>query len=357
MNIVSFAFAITGGFLWTFGLVGKRYGTQGAPLDKKSPWSAGCALLYCIGNLIAQLLLMLKDVQSCIAVVEDPEWKGRFFALIGCGICTGCGMALSFHTLSIAQEIGSSAIAALVMNGIYTAANPIVLSSVFGEGMVPMQWIGAGAVCLGVMLLEPGIRDICDLVKPAKQTFRPRSTWNLRPGIQENLLQQQLEQLEKGPSGPSRLVVLGCAVVTGLLWLSYTFGLAYGTPKVAPGLSFSESTMTLLAINIGLSVPAACWLSSEDAVLRSAVLQDALWQKRAPGVLLSGMLNSLGGTVGALALAMAEGGSNAITTTIENGSYVLGGSFLIAIIYQESLTPGQLCGCALVALGVLLLGL
>lgn len=342
MDATALIVAILGGVFWAFGLVGKRYVMEGAPDEVMIIWSAAICIPYilsgCAGPAV-QILLYRKD---CMAVMVDEEWRARLLGILCSGVLVGAGTLLALYTLTLAKENGSSAVAALVMNGVFTAATPLVLTFLFGEDTSMTQWFGIVCVCLGVLLLGPGVHDLFHCFSSHKKVI--------------HAMEQPLVEVDIS-SSTSEGAVMASSVLVGILWLGCPVGYAYGSTNLATKGSLAESALTAFLSMFGSSFPAVAMLLGASATKRAAVLGDAVWRSRLPGAILSGTVNGGGALLCVCALALSGGTDNALMTTIENGVYIVGGTLLIAMIYREKLSALQVCGSIVVVFGILLLGL
>eukprot|EP00913_Durusdinium_trenchii_P001444 g1337.t1 len=146
--------AAGGGFLWAFGVLGKRIGVEGATVETQTVRAAITIFVYTLTTACTPLLdLWHLGAKGWFETWNDPVWSSRVPLVIVCGVISGLGGLLG--TIAFAWSAGSdSALVSMIENGMYTMMSAIIIAIYFQEHPKIQAYFGFVLILLGVLLAQ-----------------------------------------------------------------------------------------------------------------------------------------------------------------------------------------------------------
>mmetsp|Transcript_69696 Transcript_69696/g.203982 ORF Transcript_69696/g.203982 Transcript_69696/m.203982 type:complete len:388 (+) Transcript_69696:105-1268(+) len=344
--------ALLGGMLWALGILGKRYGLEGVPCQQKVLWSAFTSLLFLLGTGVLPAVQLARS-GGLAPSLGDPAWLQRLPWVVAAGVISGIGSLLAMYALARAGQHASSALVAVVQNGVYTAATPLLITAEIGEAANMRQWLGIAAVCMGVPLMDPGLMKMLRPMPSAKhcpsgEGEASEACYGAAP----------LHKMRAGvAAGGGSSVAVVAAAAAGVFWAVGSLGRRYGVRGSPHELQTAQAGITHLVINYCSCVAPAVCLACGDYMKVWNMLCDSNFRRRALVVAGTSVICGIGGFL--ITIGLAETGPNggAAVSTIANGVYTVCGAAFIAAAYRERPAPAQWLGVALVVAGVSVVGL
>jgi drug/metabolite transporter (DMT)-like permease len=384
--------ALSGGFLWSFGLLGKRYGVDGVDPHLKAAWSAIICLFFSCGCLVAAMVdLFSGDPILRAAAFRDPEFRHRLPVVGVAGTAGGIAGVLAIYALALSDQSASSALVSVILNGVYTVSAPVALWAVFGEDTSACQWMGVAVVSTGVILMDSSILQVgrntlggVRRLKFAKSRLKV-GAWNekklqqqrrlpcgshlkeeinyvpyvqqfgsavLSAAADEVMESQKKVMLPKSTMASHATVFI--AVIAALLCNCSLIGKRYVMKAAPKELMKMESAFTLMVLCFGGIVSPLLYMvfpGNWRQVMEA--MAEPEWRRRLPLVALAGTISGLGSIMCIFSLGITK--HSALISTIQNGTCTVLGALLIALTYRETLSKSQIIGVSLVLAGIVLM--
>lgn len=353
--------SLTGGMLWALGMVGKRYGVEGAHPNQRAHLSALCSLIFLMSTLLLPGVELLSAGDLAIAGLKDSGWLHRLPMVVLAGMISGIGSLLSMYSLILACPSGSSALASVITNGTYTAGAPILLTCFFREEICLLHWLGIIAVCLGVPMMDPALSlPVCRSRRPSEETAKANTCFretlphygSTFTAPRHSGLLDKFQWELRGQGGVR--AALWMAAFSGLFWDIGILGRRYGMQSSPQHLNQIHAVLTLLVLNSSSCIaPMMCLMSMGSASL----LPDPNSRQRIPVVMITGAFAGLGGFLLTYSMSLAGRSGSAVVSTIANGVFTVFGALLIAAMYREKPTFTQFTGATVTVMGICMMGM
>mmetsp|Transcript_61605 Transcript_61605/g.199478 ORF Transcript_61605/g.199478 Transcript_61605/m.199478 type:complete len:388 (+) Transcript_61605:67-1230(+) len=380
--LIATALAGLGGFLWGFGILGKRLGVQGAQNHEKNIRATYTIFVYTLTTLIAPLIDFASTDRSLIKdTFTDEQWVRRIPVIIVCGLISGLGGVLG--TIAFAWSAGvSSALISMVENGMYTISGAVLIALQFREHPSPFQYLSAALIVGGILVAQISTGRPKRPLKQGSDELDSNSSGSDRSnpdtigsgesdesresssGSDANAEpvaiagRNRMDSLSSNASDSSiaptllrkRAVIF--AVLAGTCWGFGPVGKKYGVADAPDEVKHVRTTCTYLVyISATVWVPILKLLCS-NRELRSSAIKDRGFQWLLAGTMCCGIVSGLGGLISTLAFAHS-GGEGALVSVIENGVYTVSGALMITVLFKEIPTKRQIASACLVVVGLL----
>jgi len=363
-------YAVLGGVLWAIAPFGKRYGVEGTNEINRAALSACTFLMYALGMFSTVLISFLwMDAAKRRATFADAEWRGRVPWVLAGGFLNSLGGLAATYAYGLATP-NSSALISIVENGVYCISAAVLIVWVFHEEPSLLHVASAMLILAGTLLAEVADRNRDDAASsgsPGTPSGAAKQEPKVRPPGHD-IVVPSYGAVQEADAQTCREHCWSCscpavnaipvAVVAGLLWACGVLGKAYGAKGAPEGFEDARSVCTFFLYTIGTLLTVTTSVLCGLAAGRIHVSTNLDWlRRRAPGVVLCGLLSGLGGEIATYAFAIADANDSSIISVVENGVYTLFGALLIVAAYEERPSFWQAGGALLLLTGVILVSL
>lgn len=395
-TLVPLLLAASGGFLWAFGVLGKRLGVEGATNANRGVRAALTIFVYTLTTAITPLFNVWRlGSEGWHRTWNNPEWSSRLPLLIICGVVSGIGGLLG--TIAFAWAAGSSSgLISMIENGTYTMMSAIIIAIYFQEHPKTQAYFGFALIMLGVVLAQKSSTQRMEVQQEetsdgessvasaaaaaASVANRSRASSNGSGAIElgerkaERIGMGDCESLERSDTrmetsssdcddsfvAPTRFRVqaVALAVVAGTCWGFGPLGKKIGVHGSTDDQKAEWAACTYFAYMLSTTVVPLLRVICSDATERRESLSDASFRWLLLGTVVCGIISGCGGMLSTFAFAQEnEGYSGALISTVENGIYTVFGAVLITVLFKESLSKQQMISAACVTLAIVIFGL
>eukprot|EP00435_Cladocopium_sp_Y103_P032950 s1087_g8.t1 len=393
----------SGGFLWAFGVLGKRLGVEGATNANRGVRAAITIFVYTLTTAITPLVNVWRlGSEGWHRTWNNPEWSSRLPLLIICGVVSGIGGLLG--TIAFAWAAGSSSgLISMIENGTYTMMSAIIIAIYFQEHPKTQAYFGFVLIMLGVVLAQKSSTQRMEVQQEetsdgessvtsgaagsaergaaaASVSNRSRASSNSSVAIElgerkaERIGIGDCESLERPDTrmetsssdcddsmvAPTRFRVqaVALAVVAGTCWGFGPLGKKIGVHGSTDDQKAEWTACTYFVYMLSTTVVPLLRVICSDATERRESLQDSSFRWLLLGTVVCGIISGCGGMLSTFAFAQEnEGYSGALISTVENGIYTVFGAVLITVLFKESLSKQQMISAACVTLAIVIFGL
>ncbi|CAK8993768.1 unnamed protein product [Durusdinium trenchii] len=368
--------AAGGGFLWAFGVLGKRIGVEGATVETQTVRAAITIFVYTLTTACTPLLdLWHLGAKGWFETWNDPVWSSRVPLVIVCGVISGLGGLLG--TIAFAWSAGSdSALVSMIENGMYTMMSAIIIAIYFQEHPKIQAYFGFVLILLGVLLAQKSSSSKGKGENESdSEEHPPQFELELWEPKKLGKTEEEAEDLESSEAssstdarhercGASRFSAPSCFGRCGAVALAMCAGSCWGFGPLGKkiGVHGSEdhqrqawAACTYFVYMLStIFVPLLRVLTAHG---RREALEDSSFRCRLLGTVLCGLVSGFGGMLSTFAFAQEGYYSGALISTVENGIYTVFGAVLITVVFREKLSQRQLISALSVTLAIVIFGL
>eukprot|EP00434_Breviolum_minutum_P000495 symbB.v1.2.000429.t1/scaffold32.1/size405148/2 len=406
-TLVPLLIAASGGFLWAFGVLGKRVGVEGATNANRGVRAAITIFVYTLTTAITPLFNVWRlGLEGWQRTWNTPEWSSRLPLLMICGVISGIGGLLG--TIAFAWAAGSSSgLISMIENGTYTMMSAILIALYFHEHPKTQAYIGFVLIMLGVVLAQKSSTQRMEHVRQdesdneaeaeASESSGPVTASHGSNGLDNSgsaadnvSIQMSERSKEDGVSKQSvsiavsaelqrtssmatsssdcddsmvaptrfRFKAVALAVVAGTCWGFGPLGKKIGVHGSSKDQKEEWAACTYFVYMLSTCVVPLLRVMLSDATERRESLKDKSFRWLLLGTMLCGIISGVGGMLSTYAFAQEnEGYSGALISTVENGIYTVFGAVLITVVFKERLSGQQMGSALCVTLAIVIFGL
>ncbi|CAE7224562.1 unnamed protein product, partial [Symbiodinium necroappetens] len=347
--------AAAGGFLWAFGILGKRLGVEGASNATKAVRAAITIFVYTLTTVVSPSVdLFRMGSEGWSRTWSNPDWNHRLPWIFGCGLISGAGGLLG--TVAFAWSAGSSsALISMIENGTYTMSSALIIALYFREHLKPQTYIGFVFILAGVVLAQRSSRQrepvpLCDDTEESESD----------PEMMEKKVDGGMESEDDNSTvAPSslRMRAVFLSVAAGTCWGFGPLGKKIGVHGSSDAEQHEWTTCTYFVYMVATTVVPLGRVLASDSGSRRMVLRDRRFRYLLLGTMFCGLISGCGGLISTFAFSLEGYFSGALIATVENGVYTVFGALLIAVLFEEELGTQQLLSACSVVLAILIFGM
>jgi len=344
MNPFVVAVGISAGICWSAGVVGKRAAVGDVSLVKKDNEryiaTLALAVIYLLVACIPPCIMVVASAKDVGLVIASPEWRQHVPTVLLLGSCGGIGTMLSIQALDLGARVNMSSATAIIMNAVNTAGQPLVLALAFGglSSFKLVAWIWMFVTVCGAFLLDPSL-----------ETWLTSTDADERRALVGSHEQEQ-QTISASCLSQSTCAVL-LAVMAGLGWDVGGIGDRLAVLNVPEGQKTVWAALGQGLSCLGALIPVLAIIAYYRYQLIQSIVELSDWKRRVVLLAAGCLVQGFGSVLLSVGEAMVDDAASSFVC-ITTGVYTVTAAALICIIWQEALSTMQLCGAAVVTVGI-----